>query len=257
MVSEPSVTLPQLLAEGVLDNELAALCWLLVEAGVPLVVAGAVDATERRRVADTLIHLPPDSPALIVDLDAGRPTVAALAGFMRAGMRLAAISGAPGLRELIETTSQPPDGLPEDAVRRLGLVLVLGTVPSVVPGPVVDRLRVISAHYLRPLERDAGGHVQRRPPAVLATWAHADDAFDHFAWGLTSELADRVDRSQASFEELQDARAAALAALAAGVSGALDLRAILAGEPPRVPAPPRPAAVPSPLHSPLTDPHIH
>lgn len=257
MPSIPSCTLPDLVREGVLDAELAALCWLVVEGGVPLVVTGAVDPSARRQVADALIHLPPDGPALIVDLDAGRPTVASLAGFMRGGMRLAAISGAPGLAELIATTSAPPDGLPEDAVRRLGLVLVLGDVPSVVPGPVVDRLRVVSAHYLRPLERDAGGHVQRRPPAVLATWAQADDAFDHFAWGLTPELADRIDRSQASFEELQDARAAALAALADGVSGAPDLRTILAAEPPRVPAPPRPAAVPSPLHSPLTDPHIH
>lgn len=251
------MTLPDLVAEGVLDAELGALCWLLVEAGVPLVVTGEVDAAQRQRVADVLIHLPPDGPALIVDLDAGRPTVASLGGFMRGGMRLAAISGASGLREFIDRTTEPPDGLPEDAVRRLGLVLVLGTVPSAAPGPVVERLRVVAAHYLRPLERDAGGHVQRRPPAVLASWEPSDDVFDHFAWGVTSELGDRVDRSQASFEELQDSRAQALAALAAGVAGAPDLDAVLAAEPPRVPAPPRPPATPSPFQSPLTDPHIH
>jgi len=255
--SIPSCTLPDLVREGVLDAELAALCWLVVEGGVPLVVTGAVDPSARRQVADALIHLPPDGPALIVDLDAGRPTVASLAGFMRGGMRLAAISPA---HLVSRSSSRRPAHPPTDCPRTPsapGLVLVLGDVPSVAPGPMVDRLRVVSAHYLRPLERDAGGHVQRRPPAVLATWAQADDAFDHFAWGLTPELADRIDRSQASFEELQDARAAALAALADGVSGAPDLRTILAAEPPRVPAPPRPAAVPSPLHSPLTDPHIH
>jgi hypothetical protein len=251
------VDLPELVRDGVLDAELAALCWLMVEGGVPLVVTGEPEVSERLLVADVLVHLPPAAPALIIDLDAGQPNVASLASFMRAGMRLAAIAEAPGLKEFIESATGPTTGLPEDAVRRLGLVLVVREVPSVTPGPVTDRMRVLAAHYLRPLERDGGGHVQRRPPAVLATWDAAADAFDHFAWGVTGELADRVDRSQASFEELQASRAAGLAALAAGAPDALSLEAILAAEPPRVPAPPRAPAVPSPLHSPMTDPHVH
>jgi hypothetical protein len=256
-VPETVVDLPDLVRDGVLDAELAALCWLMVEGGVPLVVTGDVDLAERLLVADILIRLPPDGPVLVVDLDAGRPSVGTLAGFMRGGMRLGAVARAPGLRELIDGATAPPDGLPEDAVRRLGIVLVVGEAPSTGPGVIVDRVRVTAAHYLRPLERDGGGHVQRRPPAVLATWDPPADAFDHFAWGVTGELADRVDRSQASFEELQAGRAAAIAALARGEVGAPSLRDVLAAEPTRVPAPPREAAAPSPLHSPLTDPHVH
>jgi hypothetical protein len=251
------VDLPELVRDGVLDAELAALCWLLAEGGVPVVVTGEPEVSDRLLIADVLIHLPPAAPALIIDLDAGQPSVTSLASFMRAGMRLAAVAAAPGLKELIESATGPATGLPEDAVRRLGLVLVVGEAPSVTPGPVTDRTRVLAAHYLRPLERDGGGHVQRRPPAVLATWDAAADAFDHFAWGVTGELADRVDRSHASFEELQASRAAGLAALAAGTPKAPSLDAILATEPARVPAPPRPAAAPSQLHSPLTDPHVH
>jgi hypothetical protein len=253
----PGDRLPGLVREGVLDAELAALAWLMVEAGVPLVVTGSVPRSELARVADVLVHVPPLSPALVIDLDVGRPNVASLAAFMRGGMRLAAVAGAPGLRELIDLATAPPDGLPEDAVRRLGLVLVLATSPSVAPGLVVDRLRVAAAHYLRPLERDAQGHVQRRPPAVLATWDPLEDAFDHFAWGVAAELADRVDRSQASFDERQAARAEALTALAQEVPEAPSMEHLLADEPPREPAPPRPAAVPSPVDPPLTDPHIH
>jgi hypothetical protein len=256
-VPEPLVDLPELVRDGVLDAELAALCWLMVEGGVPVVVTGEPDVSERLLIADVLIHLPPAAPALIIDLDAGQPDVASLGSFMRAGMRLAAVAAAPGLKELIESATGPGTGLPEDAVRRLGLVLVVGLVPSVTPGPVTDRARVLAAHYLRPLERDGGGHVQRRPPAVLATWDPDVDAFDHFAWGVTGELADRVDRSQASFEELQASRAAGLLALAGEATGAPSMEAILAAEPPRVPAPTHPPAVPSPLHSPLTDPHVH
>lgn len=253
------VDLPELVRDGVLDAELAALCWLMVEGGVPLVVTGRVELARRLLLADVLVRLPPDGPVLVVDLDAGRPTVGTLAGFMRGGMRLGAVAGAPGLRELIEDATAPPDGLPEDAVRRLGMVLVMGEVPSTSPGVIVERVRVTAAHYLRPIERDVGGHIQRRPPAVLATWDPTADAFDHFAWGVTGELADRVDRSQASFEELQAGRAAAIAALVRGEAGAPSLREVLAIEPARIPAPPRPPAVPSGLHSPLTDPprHLH
>lgn len=254
---DATVDLPELVRDGVLDAELAALCWLMVEGGVPVVVTGEPEVAERLLVADVLIHLLPVAPALIIDLDAGQPSVASLASFMRAGMRLGAVAAAPGLKELIESATGPATGLPEDAVRRLGLVLVVGLVPSVAPGPVTDRMRVLAAHYLRPLERDGGGHIQRRPPAVLATWDPVADAFDHFAWGVTGELADRVDRSQASFEELQASRAAGLAALAEETPGASSMEGILAAEPLRVPAPPRPVAVASPLHSPLTDPHVH
>jgi hypothetical protein len=250
-------SLPDLVREGVLDAQLAALCWLMVEGGVPVVVTGTLELDDRRALADILVHLPPVGPALIVDLDAGQASVTTLASFMRAGMRLAAVAGAPGLRELVERATAEPTSLPEDAVRRLGLVLVVDVVPSVTPGPITERVRIVAAHYLRPLERDGGGHVQRRPPAVLATWDPSSDAFDHFAWGVTSELADRVNRSQDSFEDLQVSREAGLAALAQGLPDAASLEEVLAAEPARVPAPPRAAATPSPVQAPLTEPHVH
>ncbi|MEZ4598033.1 MAG: hypothetical protein R3C32_15195 [Chloroflexota bacterium] len=106
----------------------------------------------------------------------------------------------------------------------------MGEVPSTSPGVIVERVRVTAAHYLRPIERDVGGHIQRRPPAVLATWDPTADAFDHFAWGVTGELADRVDRSQAS-EELQAGRAGAIAALARRDAGAPSLRRCLPPSP--------------------------
>lgn len=250
-------SLPDLVRSGVLDAELAALCWLLVEANVPFVATGDAAEVERLRVRGALMDLPPEGYRTTFVTDRHAPTVAALGELLQQGERVAVVTPAPDLRSAIDRLTGPTVGLPEDAVRRLGLVLVVGVVPSVVPGPVTDRVRVVAAHYLRPIERDGQGHVQRRPPAVLATWDPVADGFDHFAWGVTGELADRVDRSQASFEELQTSRAAAIAALAAGVTDAPSLDAVLDAEPPRVPAAPRPAAAPSPLQSPLTDPHAH
>ncbi|MEZ4598031.1 MAG: hypothetical protein R3C32_15185 [Chloroflexota bacterium] len=41
------IDLPELVRDGVLDAELAALCWLMVEGGVPLVVTGRVELARR------------------------------------------------------------------------------------------------------------------------------------------------------------------------------------------------------------------
>lgn len=240
----------ELVREGVLDAELGALCWLLVGQNVPFVVTGEAGATERLRVRDALMRLPPFGDRTTFDTERHAPTVADLGELLQLGERVAIVTPAPDLRSVIERLTSPPIGLPDEAVRRLGLVLVVDEVPSVTPGPVTERTRVVAAHYLRPIERDGQGHIQRRPPAVLATWDPAADAFDHFAWGVMGELADRVDRSQASFEGLQASRAAAIAALAAGTPGTPDLEAVLGSQP-------RPAAVPSPLQSPLTDPPQH
>ena len=86
---------------------------------------------------------------------------------------------------------------------RLGLVLA---VADVARGP-----RVVAAHYLRPVARDQHGHVQRLPPAVLATWAMATDAWDHFAWGVVPELAARLGVRPVDLERDQARRAAAIA----------------------------------------------
>ena len=248
-----------LVADGSLDAELAALLWLLVEGGAPLTITGRAPLAVRVEVARAVLAAPPDAPTVLIDADAERPGLATLGARIQSGIRVGLTIAAADLRSAMDRLAAPPDGLPEDAVRRLGVVLVVGQVPSTAVGPIVERRRILAAHYLRPTERDPQGHIQRRPPAVLATWVTETDTFDHFAWGMTPELADIVDRTQASFEELQSSRATALRALVS--RGAPDvasgLARVLEAEPARQRATPRGTPHPGALHGPLTDPHVH
>jgi hypothetical protein len=248
-----SETLAALVAEAVLDAELGALLWILVEGGVPLTVTGEVDEEARGRVASAILGSDPERPWVLLDADREPPSPQSLTAILQGGTLLGLSLRSDGLRRVIARLSAPPHGLPEDAVRRLGIVVVLRALPP---------LRAVAVHYLRPTERDGQGHVQRRPPAVLATWDQAAGAFEHFAWGVTPELADAVDRSQADLEDRQASRAAFLDDLVR--SGRTDehawreaVRACLAAEPPREPAPPRDPARPSPFRGGLTDPHMH
>jgi hypothetical protein len=83
-----------------------------------------------------------------------------------------------------------------------------------------DRRRVVAAHYVRPTARDEHGHVQRLGPAVLATWDADQDRFEHFGWGVTPELARRVERKAGDFDHEVDRRRAFLDELVA--AGATD-----------------------------------
>lgn len=229
---------------------------------MPLIVTGESDAPTRAAVAAAILDVAPDRPWVVLDADRDHPDAEALGATLRGGVTPALLVAAPSLKTAMERLSAPPNGLPDDAVRRLGVALV-------VEGGAGYAVRVTAAHYLRPTERDAQGHVQRRPPGVLATWDPASDAFEHFAWGITPELADRVDRSQADLEERQAARAASLARLASSAAPAdLDpvrvratMAALVASEPPREHAPQHAAARPNRFHSPLLDPpgegHVH
>ncbi len=103
---------------------------------------------------------------------------------------------------------------------RLGIVLVAG------------RERVVAAHYVRPPLLDAGGHIHAQGPAVLATWEQALESFEHFAWGITPELAERIDRRPGDFEIERDGRREYLAGLAAaGLSEPDQVRAAMGGYP--------------------------
>lgn len=82
-----------------------------------------------------------------------------------------------------------------DDTRDLGVVLV------------VRDGRLAVAHYVRPVERDAAGHLQRRPPAVLAARDAQSGALDHFYWAYTDELATRAGISRHALEDERDARA--------------------------------------------------
>jgi hypothetical protein len=140
---------------------------------------------------------------------------------LQRGYGMAATMHADSLEEVFSELGAPPVALSEDEVRRLGVVIVLRLADGA-------GRRAAAVHYLRPLERDGHGHLQRRPPAVLATWDPASDRFEHFAWGLTPELADRIGRTQSAFEDAQAERASFLGSLvAAGVMAPPSVRAAL------------------------------
>ncbi len=230
----PRPTLTLLQCDGVLDAELAALLWLLLEARLPLVVTGPASREQRLGLLEALlILLPPGTRRVEVRTDeealgglAGEPArtfivapelgagegaiegsaARALVRSIQAGYGLGATVAAASLADLLARLQDPAVGLTLDELRGLGVVLVLEGAPT---------LRVVAAHYLRPVERDGQGHLQRRPPAVLATWDPEEGAFEHFAWAITPELAARVGRTQADFEEEQAARAGLLQELAA------------------------------------------
>jgi hypothetical protein len=251
VVTVPS-SLAALVARGALDAELAALTWLMVEARIPTVVAGprgeardgllsalpdllpagtrvvapaegddfawlpeAVELGWRRTTAAAMPGGPsrPDPGETVIlardlagdgpdatDGDRARVVVRALA----LGYGLVAGIDGPDLEGVFARLRVPPVGADEDETSRLGLVLA---VADVARGP-----RVLAAHYVRPLARDQHGHVQRLPPAVLATWNLVTDAWDHFAWGITPELATRIGSTPIELEREQAARAAALVA---------------------------------------------
>ena len=152
------------------------------------------------------------------------------------GYGLAATIHADSLDDVLEELRRPPVLLVDDELSRLGLVLILRRAGD-------GLRRVVAAHYLRPTARDEHGHVQRLGPAVLATWDPNHDRFEHFGWGITPELAMRVDRKPGDFELEVDRRRDYLAGLAeAGIVDVAAVRAALDGY--RTTAP-NPSAIPA------------
>jgi hypothetical protein len=159
--------------------------------------------------------------------DAARVAVRAVS----VGYGLGATIHADSLEEVLDALHRPPVALTDDELSRLGVVLVMRAVPpppgDAYPGPL---RRVVAAHWLRPVARDAHGHVQRLGPAVLATWDPDEDNFEHFAWGVIPELADRIDRKPGDFEIELQRRREYLAGLAeAGVTGVDKVRTAIEG----------------------------
>ena len=238
----------EFLSSGALDARTTALLWLLFDGGVPLIVAGPAAARSRAAVAAGLLSVDPARRWVVLDSAEEGVTPERLAALLRGGAGVGISVPADDLEGVLEALAA--GGLPQDAVRRLGVVVIVEDTPG--------GLRCAAVHYLRPTERDAQGHLQRRPPAVLAAWDERGDTFEDYAWGITPELADRVDRSQADLEER-------LADRARFLLGQVDLQAdyvervqaYLHTEPPRVPAPTHDAAEPSPFSSGLTDPDPH
>jgi hypothetical protein len=189
-------SLVELVATAVLDAELAALVWLLVEGHVPVVVA----APEGRAgagaslLAGLLASVRPD-----VDTDALRsPLTPAGASSLIRGRRAGGVLEAGSLGEIRERLGTGALPLTPDQLTFLGCVLVLGE--STGTGARRGRLRVTAAHYVRPLARDAHGHAQRLDPAVLATWDERLGRYEHFAWGVLPEIAARLGRRAGDLE---------------------------------------------------------
>jgi hypothetical protein len=157
---------------GTLDVELAALVTVLLEHGLPLVVAAPAKAFaggwSGRDVRDRL----------------GRMLVACAAPTVL-GTRLAApldVDGA-SLEAVLSRLPELTPGAAGEAGTRLAMVLVLE------PDPMTDTWLTSAAHLLRPALRDGHGHLQHQGPAVLATWDPLGRRYEHFAWGVLPELA--------------------------------------------------------------------
>ena len=214
MPPPPRISLLQrLIAAGVLDADLAALVWLLLEDGVPVHVAGN-EQQSREDLLDALVSaLPagrrPDPAAPAAERRLVR-VAGTLASSTPSGLLRAALSGTTG-RSGLACSIQGADladvlavlrgqGISDDEISFLGVVLVLGPAAGLrdrVPG---RGHRVVAAHYFRPVARDAGGHVQRLGPAVLATWDAERGSYDHFGWGIYPELAARTGRRSGDLE---------------------------------------------------------
>lgn len=213
-----------LIARGVLDAELAAIVWVLVDARIPLVVAapeGRVAAGAQLLAAVIGSILPDEQLEPLLS-----PMGPAGAGSLVRGRRAGGVLEAASLGEVRQRLGGGPLPLSEDQLTFLGCVLVLGEDSDARRG----RLRVTAAHYVRPLARDAHGHPQRLDPAVLATWDVRLQRYEHFAWGVIPEIAARLGRKTGDLEADLHHRRDDLAGLAkAGVTSLDEVRRLVAG----------------------------
>lgn len=213
-----------LVARAVLDAELAALVWVLVEARVPLVVAAPQGRAGAggQLLAGIVGSIHPDESIETLTGPLGPAGASSLVRGRRAGGVLEADSLADVRRQL----GTGPLPLSDDQLTFLGCVLVIGEGS----GGGRGRLRVTAAHYVRPLARDAHGHSQRLDPAVLAAWDPRLERYEHFAWGVLPEIAARLGRRAGDLEADLHHRRDDLAGLAkAGVTGLDEVRRLVAG----------------------------
>ena len=146
-----------------------------------------------------------------------------------------------GLEDVFARLHAPEVGADDDELSRLGIVLAMKRVSDAeqarateararAAGEAEGVHRVVAAHYIRPVVRDAHGHVQRLPPAVLAARETQTDRLEHFAWGIVGELAGRAGMRPTEFEREQARRASYLGGLAAaGLIDPVEVRTAIAG----------------------------
>jgi hypothetical protein len=229
-------SLVELIRRGAIDAQLAALVWLLVEARIPLVVTADDDLVDRGVAAEVLrgilASLRPDLGLGGVDAIGGgiaTPLALRAARELAHGRRDGAVARGGSLEAVRNRLSAaPPIGLGQDELSFLGCVLVLGEdeaspIDAADPAMAPSRpVRVVAAHYVRPLHRDEHGHAQLLGPAVLATWDPRAAAFEHFAWGVLPEIAARLGRKAGDLEADLHHRRDDLGGLAAAGVGSLE-----------------------------------
>lgn len=235
-------SLVELIRRGTLDAELGAIIWVLVEGRIPLVVSAPADLEARGLAAAVLrgilASLRPDLGLAGVDAaEVAVPLAARSAREVIHGARPGGLVRADSLQQVYDVLrAAPPAGLTDDEVSFLGCVLVLGeddAPPVVAADPAMApprSLRVVAAHYVRPLHRDEHGHAQLLGPAVLATWDRPRGAFEHFAWGVLPEIAARLGRRTGDLEADLHHRRDDLGGLAAaGVTSLAEAGRLIAG----------------------------
>ena len=233
-------SLVDLIAKGVLDAELAALVWMLVEGRVPLVVAAPEGrlAAGAQLLAGVIGSIHADEQLETL----GSPLGPAGASSLVRGRRAGGVLEAESLEQVRARLGSGALPLTPDQLTFLGCVLVLGEdAPPAGSGAAAastpptgrgrrSRLRVTVAHYVRPLARDAHGHSQRLDPAVLAAWDDRLGKYEHFAWGVLPEIASRLGRRTGDLEADIHHRRDDLAGLAkAGVTKLDEVRRLIAG----------------------------
>jgi len=245
-VSGEPPSLVELIRRGVLDAELAALVWLLVEGRIPLVVAASDDLIDRGVAGDVLrgilASLRPDLGLVGVDAIGGAAGVAGPLGPRTAralahGRRDGGVARGASLQAVRDRLAEaPPLGLSRDELSFLGCVLVLGEDPEPAvaaadPAMMPARpIRVVASHYVRPLHRDEHGHAQLLDPAVIATWDPGGLRFEHFEWGVLPEIAARLGRRTGDLEADLHHRRDDLGGLAAaGVASLEEVGRLVAG----------------------------
>jgi hypothetical protein len=193
--------LADLVRDGVLDAELAGLLAVLVDRGLPLVVAGpgapARTLLATLRDGETVTLADPGDPD-------PRTTARALLHRAGEGLPTIAVIDAASLEGLYARLRAAPIGLTDDDLTGLGIVVVLG-----------EGDRVAAAHWVRPLARDVHGHLQRLGPAVLAARDSRTGQLEHYAWGVIPELAIRLGTTAVELESAIADWAIALGATAA------------------------------------------
>ena len=238
-------SLVELIRRGSVDTELAALVWLLVEGRIALVVAAPPDLIESGTAAGVvrgvLGSLRPDLGLAGVDAIGGTGIAAPLgprtARELVHGRREGGIARGATLQEARSRLAEtPPIGLSAEELSFLGCVLVLGEdeaspIDAADPAMAPSRpVRVVAAHYVRPLHRDEHGHAQLLGPAVLATWDPRAAAFERFAWGVLPEIAARLGRKAGDLEADLHHRRDDLGGLAAaGVASLEEVGRLIAG----------------------------